>query len=249
MKLADRRVLIVGATSGIAIEILRVLAEASCHIVLVARDSEKVAAVGADLKVRGAGTVETFVMDANDFARHDEPFAFATRVLGGIDIVLIAHGLLAPKREDEAYPDRVLDVFSTTASSVISLAVRAANIFEEQRSGLIVVLSSVAGDRGRRSNYSYGAAKSAVSAFLQGLRARLHGSGARVLTVKPGPVDTPMTSHLRKGFLFASPVPVARKIVRAMERGREVIYVPGYWRGIMFLVRLIPERFAKRLDI
>jgi short-subunit dehydrogenase len=169
--------------------------------------------------------------------------------LGSIDIVFIAHGTLLVRADRGHDPDQIVQNFSTNATSTISLVTRAAEIMVAQRAGLIVVLSSVAGDRGRGSNYVYGAAKSAVSTFLQGLRAKLHGSNVRVLTVKPGFVDTPMTDHMTKSILFASPRRVARPIVRAMQTGRRVIYVPWFWRWIMLIVRLVPEPLFNRLKV
>jgi short-subunit dehydrogenase len=249
MKLTERNVAVVGATSAIAVEVLRLLADARCSMVLGARNSAKLDALAADLRIRGAPTVEPFLFDTNEFSRHDEFLAFAMNALGSIDIVFIAHGTLLVRADRGHDPDQIVQNFSTNATSTISLVTRAAEIMVAQRAGLIVVLSSVAGDRGRGSNYVYGAAKSAVSTFLQGLRAKLHGSNVRVLTVKPGFVDTPMTDHMTKSILFASPRRVARPIVRAMQTGRRVIYVPWFWRWIMLIVRLVPEPLFNRLKV
>jgi len=124
-----------------------------------------------------------------------------------------------------------------------------ANRFEAQRHGTLAVIGSVAGDRGRQSNYVYGTAKGALAIFLQGLRNRLHPAGVRVLTVKPGFVDTPMTASFKKGPLWAAPEAVAAAIVAAVERGRDVIYTPWFWWGIMTLIKLVPERVFKKLKL
>jgi decaprenylphospho-beta-D-erythro-pentofuranosid-2-ulose 2-reductase len=123
------------------------------------------------------------------------------------------------------------------------------NRFEEQRNGCIAVISSVAGDRGRQSNYVYGAAKGALTVFLSGLRNRLVKAGVTVITIKPGFVDSPMTASFRKGFLWVSPAVVGRGVYRAIVSRKDVVYLPWYWRYIMMAVVLIPERMFKRLSL
>ncbi|HXC65533.1 MAG TPA: SDR family NAD(P)-dependent oxidoreductase, partial [bacterium] len=123
------------------------------------------------------------------------------------------------------------------------------NRFEAQGRGCLAVISSVAGDRGRQSNYVYGTAKATVTAFLSGLRNRLFRSGVQVLTIKPGMVDTPMTAALKKGPLFASADTVAAGIVRAVDKRRDVVYVPGYWRLVMGVIKALPEGVFKRLKL
>jgi short-subunit dehydrogenase len=161
---------------------------------------------------------------------------------------LIAHGTLSNQQLCEQSVEKTLEEFQTNCLSFISLLTILANYFEQQKRGVIAVISSVAGDRGRKSNYVYGAAKAAVTAFLSGLRSRLAASNVTVITIKPGTVDTPMTAHLRKGLLFASPQKVGAGIYAAMKQKKEVVYLPGYWRLIMFVVRSIPERFFKRVS-
>jgi short-subunit dehydrogenase len=140
--------------------------------------------------------------------------------------------------------------FNTNAVSIIALLTRFANIVEQQRRGTIAVISSVAGDRGRQSNYLYGSAKAALSTFCDGLRARLFKVGAHVVTIKPGFVATPMTAGLPlPGPLVATPEKVAGDIVRAIEKGKDVIYTPWFWWGIMLIIRSIPGRVFKRLSL
>ncbi|MCG8081658.1 MAG: SDR family NAD(P)-dependent oxidoreductase, partial [Candidatus Thiodiazotropha taylori] len=139
--------------------------------------------------------------------------------------------------------------FEVNALTTISLLTNLANYFEAQQRGSIVVISSVAGDRGRQSNYVYGAAKGAVTIFLQGLRNRLTKSGVNVLTVKPGFVDTPMTADFPKGALWASSEKVAQDINKAIDAQKSVAYVPWFWRYIMLIIKSIPEMVFKKLSL
>jgi short-subunit dehydrogenase len=240
------KVLVFGATSAIAQAACRIMAERGDDLLLAARDKAKLDAVAQDLRVRGKGKVETAVVDALDFAAHAPLVEQAERALGGLDALLVAHGTLTDQKKAEAdvnYARREMDV---NFGSVVSLVTPVAQRFEARGAGVICVISSVAGDRGRASNYVYGSAKAATTAFLSGLRNRLHGKGVAVVTVKPGPVDTPMTAHLKKGLLMASPEKVGRGIVRAMDRRKDVVYLPGHWRAIMFVIRHVPEFLFKR---
>jgi decaprenylphospho-beta-D-erythro-pentofuranosid-2-ulose 2-reductase len=243
------KVLIVGATSAIAEACARLLAARGAALYLVARHPQRTAAIAADLKVRGASTVDLELLDVNDFERHALMLEQAKRSLGGLDAVLIAHGTLSDQRACEESVELTLREISTNALSVVALATRVANHFAQQRSGSLVVLSSVAGDRGRASNYVYGSSKAMVSTFLSGLRQRLHGSGVNVITIKPGFVDTPMTAAFAKSRLWAQPETIAAGVVNAMERGRSVVYLPFFWRPIMLAVRMVPERLFRRLSL
>ena len=243
------KILIIGATSAIAYETAKCFAKDGTEFFLVARSSEKLAAVQDDLKVRGAKCAESYVLDVSQLDQHEAMIQSAIEALGELDMALIAHGTLGDQRLSQQSVAKTLEEFTTNCTSVISLLTLLANYFEPRKKGCIAVISSVAGDRGRNSNYVYGAAKGAVSTFLQGLRSRLAKSGVAVVTVKPGFVDTPMTASLRKGLLFASPRKVGEGIYRAMLKGKEVVYLPGFWRPIMFVVKSIPESVFKRLSI
>ncbi len=165
------------------------------------------------------------------------------------DTVLIAHGTLSDQKACEASVELTLREIDTNALSVVALLTRIANRLEQRRAGTIAVISSVAGDRGRGSNYVYGSAKALVTAFLSGLRQRLGKSGVGVVTIKPGFVDTPMTAAFAKGPLWASPEKVAKGIVRALDRRSDTVYLPGFWWTIMFIIRAIPERLFWRLSL
>lgn len=244
-----KKILILGATSAIAESTARLWAAQGHGLYLLGRNAERLAAITADLKIRGAVSVQYAVLDVNDLAQHAAALDVAMVALGGLDVVLIAHGTLGDQKACEQDFSVALHELNTNAISVISLLTHLANRFEAQKQGVIAVISSVAGDRGRQSNYVYGAAKGAVSIFLQGLRNRLHKSGVQVLTIKPGFVDTPMTTSLKKGPLWTSPEAVARSIHDGIEKRRDVIYVPWFWLGIMTVIRLIPERIFKTLKI
>ena len=250
--LMPRRMVIFGATSAIAQEVCRRLILRGCSLYCIGRNPDKLQAMIDDLRVRAAEgqVVEGRQADLSDLSHHEVHFDEAEEVLGGIDGILVSHGTLPDQRACEASVDKMLKEININALSVLSLVTIAANRFREQRCGMIAVISSVAGDRGRQSNYVYGAAKGMVSIFLQGLRNCLWRDGVHVLTIKPGFVDTPMTGGFeKKGPLWASAERVAESIVRAMENRRDVLYVPWFWRPVMFVIQHIPEVFFKRLSL
>jgi len=247
--MSGRRVLILGATSGIAIETARLLAARGERLFLVARHGARLAAVADDLTARGAAQVASLVVDLDDVARHDELLDRAAAALGGLDTVILAHAILGDPERYATEWSEAERVLRTNVLGPISLLTRAGARLAAQGAGTIVGISSVAGDRGRQSNFVYGASKGALSLYLQGLRNRLYPRGVRVVTVKPGFVDTAMTAHLPKNALFASPGRIARGILRALDGSRDIVYLPWFWRPIMAAVRAIPEPLFKRLRL
>ncbi|MBA54736.1 MAG: short-chain dehydrogenase [Pseudomonadales bacterium] len=242
--------IVIGATSAIAESVCRLWAVRGYNLFLVGRSQDKLDMVAKDYQVRGAAGVHTQTLDVKDHGQHQSCWDAAMKAMGTVDGILIAHGTLPDQKQCEASYDSAFDEINVNALSVISLCTLAANEFEKQNSGHIAVISSVAGDRGRQSNYVYGAAKGMVSIFLQGLRNRLFKSGVYVTTIKPGFVDTPMTAEFDKsGPLWASPDQVAAGIIRAIDKKRSVVYLPWFWLGVMLIIRSIPEIVFKRLSL
>lgn len=234
--------LVIGATSAIATAVARRYAGRAARIGLIGRREDALEALAADLRVRGAAEVDAWALDANDIAAHAACLDAAWRRFDGVDHVLIAHGVLPDQAACEVDAAAALASFDTNASSVLGLLTDLANRFERQGSGAIGVISSPAGDRGRASNYVYGAAKAAVTNLASGLRHRLASKGVRVVTILPGFVDTPMTAALAKGPLWAAPDRVAADIDRALARGFGALYTPWFWRWIMLAIKHVPER-------
>ncbi|WP_299379929.1 SDR family oxidoreductase [uncultured Kiloniella sp.] len=236
-----KKVLIIGATSAIAEATARLFAKRGDQLFLLARDQKKLSVIADDLKVRGAQNIHTGVYDATGQQSSEDIFDKAIKQLDGIDILLVAHGVLPDQKACEISVGDTLKAFEVNATSVVAILTYFANVFEAQKKGSIAVISSVAGDRGRQSNYVYGAAKGAVSIFLQGLRHRLAKSGVQVLTIKPGFVDTPMTAAFDKGALWAQPEQIAKLIIKALDRKKSVVYTPWFWGVIMLIIRSVPD--------
>ncbi len=245
----SKRILVIGATSAIAEAAARQWAARGEALFLVGRQRQRLDDIAADLKVRGATKTGVFAMDVTDVAAHATMLDAAVAELGGLDVALIAHGTLPDQKACEASVETTLREIDNNGLSVIALCTLLGNRFEAQGSGSIAVIGSVAGDRGRQSNYVYGAAKGMVTRFLQGLRNRLAKKNVQVLTIKPGFVDTPMTAAFKKGALWAQPADVARGILAAIDKGKDEVYLPGFWRLIMLVIRHIPEFIFKKLSL
>jgi short-subunit dehydrogenase len=242
-------VLVFGATSAIAVGFARALASHGARFHLVARDATKLEAVRGDLIARGAKAATTSIADLDLVDEHARLVSEAAASLGTIDAALIAQGTLPDQKRCETDLAYARAALLNNFTAPASLAAELANHFERQGRGTIAVIGSVAGDRGRASNYVYGSAKGALATFLAGLRARMRDKGVNVLTVKPGFVDTPMIAHLKKSPLWASADSVGSGILRAMESGRSEVYLPGFWRVIMFVIRHLPEPIFVRLKL
>lgn len=245
-----KKIVILGASSGIALEIQRQLARRHCELLLVARSPQRLAALQADLLIRGVSQVLTYSADLSAIAQHNGIVEFACRAFPDFDTVLLAYGSMQNQRDCESSIEVLLEELQVDFVSAAAILTLFAAELERRRTGCIAAITSVAGDRGRRSNYVYGSAKGGLSLFLQGLRSRLHPAGVRVITIKPGPVQTPMTDGLPHAAHFADPQQVARDIVGSLERrSPDVLYTPGIWRYIMTAVKLVPETIFKRLPL
>jgi short-subunit dehydrogenase len=243
-----KKILVLGATSGIAEATCRVWAEQGASLFLVARNAEKLAAVAADLRIRGASYVDTAVADLDDTEKHPELLAHAINSLTGMDVAYLAHGVLGEQAKAEADFASAEQILHTNLTAPISLLTWLANYCVQRHAGVLAVISSVAGDRGRKSNYVYGASKAGLSAYLGGLRNRIDREGVTVLTIKPGPVKTAMTATMKGSEKFADVNAVARSIAAAIEKKQDVLYVPGKWQLIMFVLTHIPEAIFKKTN-
>jgi len=241
------RVLILGASSAIAAEVAVLHAARGDRPHLVGRTKQKLDHVVARCRAVAKEPVTCTVADLAEVDRLGGLVADCIEALGGLDTALIAHGDLGDQLASErAYP-RAEETLRVNFLSPVALVIALANHFEAQRGGRLGVITSVAGDRGRPRNYTYGAAKGGLGLYLQGVRSRLYGAGVTVTTLKLGPVDTPMTTTHAKNAVFSQPKPVAEGIVRAMDAKRREVYVPGNWAAIMFVVRNTPEALFQKL--
>ena len=240
-------VLILGATSDIAQAVAHRLAAEGYSLQLAARDPADLDTFASDLRIRYQSEIQTYAFDATQFDSHA---AFYQGLLPAPTMVILVFGYLGDQEKGQRYwPEakKILDTNYTGAVSVLNII---AEDYASKQSGVIVGISSVAGDRGRGSNYLYGSAKAGLTAYLSGLRNRLAKHGVAVVTIKPGFVATSMTEGLDlPPLLTAQPKAVANDIFRAVKRKKDVVYTRWFWQWIMLIIRLIPERIFKKLNL
>ena len=244
-----QNVVIFGGTSAIAQSVARLYAARGDKIFLVARNQVRLTSIKKDLTVQGASACHYATQDLADTSQHESLIQTIVDEIGNIDVALIAHGTLPDQESIQDDFNESLAALQINGISVISLMTQLANHMGSNKQGTIAVISSVAGDRGRQSNYVYGTAKAMVSTFAQGLRNRMEKQGVHVLTIKPGFVDTPMTAEFDKGALWAQPEQVANEIVKAVDKKKNVLYTPFFWRWIMLIITNIPEFIFKKLSL
>jgi short-subunit dehydrogenase len=218
------------------------------RLFLAARDLDETERIAADIRMRAGAQAFVGNFEASDFSSHAGLISAAIEKLGKLDGLVIGVGALGDESLAKRDAREAISVINANFCGAVSILTVAAEEMERAKHGFIIVIGSVAGDRGRQGNYVYGSAKGALALFAQGLRAKLAKSSVRVLTVKPGYVDTRMTWGRPGVFLSADPEKVAARIHRALGQRKDVIYVPSFWRPIMMVVRAIPERFFKRLN-
>jgi decaprenylphospho-beta-D-erythro-pentofuranosid-2-ulose 2-reductase len=244
-----RTVLVMGATSEIAKHTLRAFAAEGAKLCLVGRNPAKLETLAADLKIRGAAQVVSLVRDLSAFERHAAIVQEAFSQMGPIDLVYIAHGYLGDQRKAEIDFNEAEEIIRVNFLSVVSLCTYLVPQLQAQKTGTLMVISSVAGERGRQSNFVYGSAKAALTAYLDGLRNRLYDAGIGVISLKVGLVDTPMTAGVKRGPLMANPEKVGSAIYRLSRCGNGNWYVPRYWALVMAIVRSIPDVIFRRLKL
>lgn len=249
-----KQYVIFGAASAIAQETAKIWAKEQAQFVLLDRNSEHLEIVAQDLRTRGAKDVRTIATDFTELQDHKTLVSELPQDSG--TVYLIAYGTLGDQKKSEADFSIAQKELTTNFTSVASLLTELTNSLtgshgKNPENITIAVISSVAGDRGRRSNYVYGTAKAALTSWLSGLRNRLahEAPNIHVLTIKPGMVDTPMTAHMKKGLLFVKPQKIAKDIVRGIDKQKDVIYTPVFWTLVMLIIRNIPERIFKRLTL
>jgi len=242
-----KNILILGATSDMAQAIARKYAAEGWSLTLAARQADLLGPMASDLKVRADVPVQTLEFDAADFSHHRKIYeSLETKP----DAVVACFGYMSDQekvRSDEEDIRRTIDVNFTGMATILSII---ADDFEQRGSGSIAAISSVAGDRGRQSNYIYGSAKAGLSAFLGGLRNRLAEKGVHVMTVKPGFARTKMTENMElPAALTASPEQIADAIFQGLEKKKNVVYTLWMWRWIMLIIKHIPEFIFKKMKM
>lgn len=246
-----KRIVIIGATSAIAEHCARLwLGKQPIDLTLVGRDTQRIERVAADLKVRSPESEIRGVQA--DFSDPEAINATVENIVksGDVDIALIAHGSLPEQADCQHDLKACREALDVNGVSPVLYAEAFAKQMAKTNHGIIALIGSVAGDRGRKSNYVYGAAKGLVTRYAQGLQHRFAGTGVKVVLIKPGPTDTPMTAHLKgKGTKLAPVEGVAKQIVEGVESGKPVIYVPGKWGFIMMIIRHLPIAIFNKMDI
>ncbi|MBC6417863.1 MAG: SDR family oxidoreductase [Prochloron sp. SP5CPC1] len=244
-----KAVLLIGATSSIGRALAHEMAQQGAALHLGARDGFEVERVAQDIGIRYQVPISWSTFEALDYETHPELLQKAVDNLGTLDGIVVSLGELGYQKTAQMDFNHAQRIIHSNYTGVLSILTHTANYLEQQGHGFIVGISSVAGDRGRQSNYTYGSAKGALSLFLQGLRNRLFKSGVHVMTVKPGFVDTKMTFGKPGMFLVASPKQVAAAIMKAMHSKKDIVYIPWFWFWIMLIIRIVPEWLFKRLKL
>jgi short-subunit dehydrogenase len=242
-------VMILGASSAIARGTAAAMAKQGYSLYLAGRDEQELQRDASDLQLRFGVNVGFGLFDAEQYGQHPAFLEQVIAEMGALAGVVVAFGYLGEQEKAALDFDETLAIINRNYVGAVSILNLCAQRMEGDGRGFIVGITSVAGDRGRQSNYTYGSAKGAFSLYLQGLRNRLASSGVQVVTVKPGFVDTGMTFGLEGMFLVASPRYVGEQIARAVEKGKDIIYLPWFWRYIMLIITHIPERIFKRLSL
>lgn len=242
------KILLLGIGSDIAYHVALSYAKGANELYCTSRSFDNSSKIVEDIKIRSNNkNIYAYQFIPTELSNQENFFDKFINENGLPDIILIAYGSL-PDNEKIKYDfHSINEEFNINFISVSSIVNYFSQKFAERNSGTIAVISSVAGDRARGSNYVYGTAKGALSLFLQGIRSSLSSTNVKIITIKPGFVDTKMTSHLPKNFLFAKPENVAKEIINGINKGKDILYIPKFWFLIMFLIKLLPESIFKKL--
>lgn len=243
------KILVFGANSTVAKELQKIWAQNGHEMTLIGRDSDVLKRIASDLVVRGARSVKVVQKDLMEFDDADDFVRSIWNVGNGYDLVFMAHGVLGSQQDDLKAAEDTIKIIEANFLSHVSFLTPIANLMEESRNGAIAVITSVAGDRGKQSNYIYCSAKAGKIAFLSGLRNRLFPSNVAVTEIRMGFVDTKMTENFEKGALWASPEKVAVAIDSAIQNRKDIVYIPKIWFFIMSIIKSIPEVLFKRLKL
>lgn len=244
----NKSIVIFGATSTIA----EAYAKQSAHentFYLIGRNTEKLQIISKHLEVTGASKVYTTAADLSEFDKHPSLVQNIFTTLGKVDIVLFAHGTMSDEENSELNYEKTLSSLKNNALSIISLLTLIRPKMEEQQSGSIAVITSVAGDCNLRRNFIYASEKAFLSAYIKGLSQKLYSKGIQVLDIKPGRVKSPMTAGMKQDWSIANPEVVAKDIIKAIQKRKFVVYTPFYWRYIVYIIRSIPMKYLSRLDL
>lgn len=245
-----KKIVVLGATSGIAQSVCVIWAARGYELFLIARNNARLNTIASDLKIRFHVAVHTLAIEFDHDDEITNAIQEAKKTLGAIDYALIAYGTLPDQAACETDLSIAKQSFYINSTSVFTALMTFSDIMLEQKTGVIGAITSVAGNRGRQSNFIYGMAKGMVQICLSGLRAKLHKHGVAVLDIRPGFVDTQMTSHIKKkGMLWANPETVAKDIALGFDKKKYVIYTPFFWKWIMLVVNALPIRIFNLLKI
>ena len=243
------KVIVYGATSAVATAVIQRMLERGDDVVMVGRNEQKLSATSEHLFVLTKKRASFITSDFSDAKALRQSVKDADKQLSGATVCLIAQGSLT--RQEYAINDskELQEAFAVNCFSVLFILQEIRLLFMEKKCGNIAVITSPAGDRGRQSNYIYGSSKGAVSIFLQGLRNELFPHDIKVLDIKPGFIDTPMTKDISKGPLFVKPEKVAQDIIHAISKGKKILYTPWYWKWVMLIIKNLPSCVFDRLKL
>ena len=245
MEFKNKTVLILGGNSDVGKSLAKDFSKLGSNLILTTRKKDQLNFLKSDLEIRYEISCDIKLFDVLDFKSHK---SFYKNLKTKPDIVITCIGYLDNQGDSQNDFEESLRAIQSNFTGLVSILNIISNDFEKKGSGVIVGVSSVAGDRGRGSNYIYGSSKAAFTSYLSGLRNRLHALGVSVITIKPGFIKTKMTSHLDlPKLLTASTDEISKDILNSIKKGKSIIYTKWFWKWIMLIIKLIPERIFKKL--